>query len=245
MPGRLPSSNDFPSHLSLTITAPLVNDQPVNILVLLHGLGDTHASFAKLGTQLALPETCCISLHAPTPLPFELGGFHWGDDIVFDHATGGLEFDTGFSKAVTTVREEVIEKGLVKECRYEPRDIMLFGFGQGGMAALAVAASMSEELGGVVSIGGPSPASIQPRSGKSKTPVLLLGGASKTLVTTSAIDNLERIYQNMDYHKWSKPGDGMPKSREEMLPIMRFFSKRLRSRKCMPEGSVEVCLRLG
>jgi hypothetical protein len=32
----------------------------------------------------------------------------------------------------------------------------------------------------------------------------------------------------------------MPRSREEMLPIMRFFARRLRSRGGVPEGAVEV-----
>ncbi len=34
--------------------------------------------------------------------------------------------------------------------------------------------------------------------------------------------------------------DSMPRSREEMLPIMRFFARRLRSRGGVPEGAVEV-----
>jgi len=240
MPGQLPVSNDFPPHLYLTITPPPANDQPVNVLILLHGLGDTNGSFTRLGRQLALPETCCISLRAPTPLPFELGGFHWGDDIVFDPANEDVEFDTGFAIAMKAIGQNVIEDTLIKKCGYQPRDVMLFGFGQGGMAALAVAASMLAELAGVVSIGGSSSTSIQPRSEKSRTPVLLLGGSLKTLVTRSVVDGLKRTYFNVEYHRWSKIGDGMPQNREEMLPIMRFSSRRLRSRKGVPQGSVQT-----
>jgi len=240
MPGRLPVSNDFPPHLHLTITPPPANGQPVNVLILLHGLGDTNGSFTRLGGQLALPETCCVSLRGLTPLPFELGGFHWGDDIMFDPADEGIEYDTGFAKAMKTVGQNVIEDALVKKCGYQPREIMLFGLGQGGMAALAIAASMPAELAGVVSVGGSSPTSVQPRLEKSRTPVLLLGGSSKTLVTRSVVDGLKGIYSDAEYHRWSKIGDGMPQNREEMLPIVRFFSRRLRSRKGVPQGSLQI-----
>ena len=45
---------------------------------------------------------------------------------------------------------------------------------------------------------------------------------------------------HVEYHKWDRAGDGMPRNRDEMLPIMRFFARRLRSRKGVPEGSIEV-----
>lgn len=240
MTGRLPVSKDFPPHLHFTIIPPPANEQPVNVLILLHGLGDTNGPFARLGGHLALPETCCVSLRAPTPLPFELGGFHWGDDIIFDPAEKGVEFDTGFAKAMKTIGQNVIEDTLAKKCGYQPRDIMLFGLGQGGMSAMALAGSMLVELAGVVSIGGPFPTSVQPHAKKSRTPVLLLGGSSKTLVTKSVVDGLKAIYSDAEYHRWSKIGDGMPQNREEMLPIMRFLSRRLRSRKGVPQGSVQI-----
>ena len=240
MPGRLPTTKDFSAHLSLTITPPPAQDQPVNVLILFHGLGDTNASFANLGTRLALPETCCISLQAPTPLPFGLGGFQWGNDIAFDPSTGEMEFDTGFGKVINVIENDLIRDGLVKQCGYQPRDILMLGFGQGGMAALAVAALMMEELGGVVTIGGPAPASMTPRLEKSKTPITVLGGSSKTVITRNALETLERQFQTLEYHQWSKVGDGMPSCREEMLPIMRFFASRLQSRKGVPKGSVEI-----
>jgi len=241
MPTRLPVVADFPSTIELTITPPpALSPQLTNVLILLHGLGDTAASFTTLGKQLSLPETTCISLQAPTPLPFQLGGFHWGDDIQFDSATGQMDFDTGFAKAVRVLKHDIIEDGLVQECGYKPREIMFFGFGQGAMVALATAVSMSEEeLGGIISIGGPLPDSTI--SAKDvKTPVLVLGGRSNTLVTRTSLHKMKACIQNVEYHKWTREGDGMPQDRDEMLPIMRFFARRLRSRKGVPEGSVEI-----
>lgn len=237
---RLPTLSDFPPSIHLTITRPPpTSPQLTNVLVLLHGLGDTSASFTTLGRQLALPETTCISIQAPTPLPFELGGFHWGDDIQFDQATGNMDVDTGFTKIIRIIKDGIIENGLVSKCGYRHREIIFFGFGQGAMAAIAATTSMTEELGGIISIGGPIPASCKHAKALT-TPALVLGGSSNTLITRTALTNLKASFQNVEYHKWSKAGDSMPQSREEMLPIMRFLARRLKSRKGVPEGSVEI-----
>ena len=242
MPGQQPTAEDFPSHLTLSIIPTPASQVPVNVLVLLHGLGDTNASFSNLARQLQLPETTCVSLQALTPLPFDLGGFHWGDDIIFDQATGQMDFDTGFEKAIKVIREEIIQKILIKKCGYQSREIILFGFGQGAMAAMAAVSSMKEEVGGVVSVGGPLPASIvdQGTPAKNRTPILVLGGSSNSLITAEAITKLRKAFEFVEYTKWKKNGDSMPRSREEMLPIMHFFSRLLRSRRGVPEGSVEV-----
>lgn len=239
MPTRLPTTSDFPAYLHLSVTPPPQSSpQLSNVLVLLHGLGDTNASFTNLGKQLSLPETTCIAVQGPAPLPFELGGFHWGDDVQFDQSSGNMELDTGFIKTAKMLQEDIINGALVGKCGYKTREIMLFGFGQGGMAALAAAASMTEELGGVVSIGGPMPSLSATK--QAKTPMLVLGGSSNTLITKSVFTSLKAAFENVQYQKWSRTGDGMPRNRDEMLPIMRFFAHRLRSRKGVPEGSVEI-----
>ena len=244
MPSRLPTASDFSPNLDLAIVPPPVSQEPVNILLLLHGLGDTYASFTNLARQLSLPETACIALQAPTPLPFELGGFHWGDDIIFDQDSGQMDFDTGFLKATKILGRDTLQDVLMKHCGYQPREIVILGYGQGGMAALAASRSLTEELGGIVSIGGPLPSfntgeGALPTS-KNRTPLLVLGGSSKTLVTDTALTRLRSAFDFVEYKRWNKAGDSMPRNREEMLPIMQFFARRLRSRRGVPKGSVEI-----
>jgi len=108
-------------------------------LILLHGLGDTHLPFAKLGTQLELPNTACISIQAPNALPFEATSFHWCDDVIFDSSSNGLDPDGGFKASTLILSDAIIQKGLIEKCGYKPRDIICFGLGQGGMAAMNVA----------------------------------------------------------------------------------------------------------
>jgi predicted esterase len=86
-----------------------------------------------------LPETACISIQGPQGL-LDLGGFHWGDDIIFDSSNGGLDPDAGFKQS-TTLLKGVVQDVLIQKCGYKMREIMVFGFGQGGMAGLNLAGS--------------------------------------------------------------------------------------------------------
>ena len=245
---RLPTKSDFQSSIQLEINPPPKDQAPLNVLLLLHGLGDNEKPFAMLGRQLNLPYTVCISVRGIVPVPALFTGsdapsFHWGDDIIFDQSTGELDLNSGFEKAMAVVLEQVVDQVLIDKCGYKPRDLVILGYGQGGMVGLRIAAHKPElEMGGVVSIGGRLPTSstsATPNS-KAKTPVLVLGGSRSTQVTRSAIDALKAKFLDAEYVKWAKAEDSMPKNRDEMLPIMRFFARRLKSRAGVPEGAIEI-----
>lgn len=148
--------------------------------------------------------------------------------------------DTGFSKAVRTIKEDVIEKTLVQRCGYSHRQIMFFGLGQGAMAALAVAAALKEqELGGVVSLGAVVPVSCEGTTAAT-TPVLVTGGARETMVTRTGLERMRSSFKEVEYRKWERAGDGMPRNRVEMMPVMSFFARRLKSRAGVPDGALEL-----
>ncbi|KAF2754061.1 alpha/beta-hydrolase [Pseudovirgaria hyperparasitica] len=245
MPGRLPNEADFAfsKPIAFSITPPSSSQQPINVLILLHGLGDTHVPFTNLGRQMNLPETVCISIRAPKPLPFDLGGFHWGDDLYFEPSSDAMNKDTGFRASAKLIIEEVVQRALIEGCGYEYRDILFFGYSQGGMAALQVGAELQdEELGGIVCIAGwlPDSAPMLPIDKKSRTPVLLCKAAISSEVPASALARLKDTYQYSEVKEWKRNADGMPRNREEMLPIMQFLARRLRSRKGVLEGAIEL-----
>jgi len=259
MAKKTPVLTDFPSPLTVAISYPNNNGiystsmtPSPNILLLLHGLGDSTASFSSLGRGLNLPETTCITIQAPNSLPLDLVGFHWGDDVMFDTATSGLDMDAGFSRAVKLLVEDVVKKVLVSHCGYQLREILMLGLGQGGMAALAAARDIgrpssllssmasSSSLAGVVSIGAPYPLSASTVGPKNHTPVLLVAGSGFTTVTEVAVQRTRENFEFVELHRWARHGDGMPRNREEMLPVMQFFARRLRSRQGVPEGSIEL-----
>jgi len=177
------------------------------------------------------------------PLPFDIGGFHWGDDLVFDQSTGEMDVDTGFKGALRMVLNQVIQEGLVQRCGYRARDIMIFGYAQGGMVALQAAAEHGgDEFGGVISIGGTLSLSLSLKAldEKSKTPVLVCKGSRSSAVTENAIRRIKDVFEFVEVKEWKKTGDLMPNTREEMYPIMQFFARRLRSTQGVPGGSVEL-----
>lgn len=239
---RLPTKADFPSTLTFDIIPPPFNKAPLNILILLHGLGDSQTSFARLASQLNLRDTACLALRGPNPIPPIFTGsdapaFHWADDVLFDEGKGAIDLDGGFKTAERALGEVV--EGL-RACGFGERGVLWLGFGQGGMAAMHfLCASSSWEFGGVVSIGGKLPSSSAAAT-KSKTPVLLLGGSRSTEVTRSAVDAVKASFADVEYVKWDKREDSMPGSRDEMWPIMKFFARRLKSRAGVPEGAVEL-----
>lgn len=190
-----------------------------------------------------LPETVCIAIRAPKPLPFDLGGFHWGDDFSFDDSIDAVDPDAGFKDAVKLIHNDVIKEVLLKKCGYKARDLVLFGLGQGGMVALQVALEMQdEELGGIVSVGGAISLSVPllPIDKKCKTPVLVCKASIRSSVSASAVKRLTDFYAFAEVKEWKKNGDGMPSNREEMLPIMQFFARRLKSNRGVPAGSMEL-----
>ena len=98
---------------------------------------------------------------------------------------------------------------------------------------------LEQELAGVVSVGGAlpseSPASLKP---KNKTPVLVCAGSNSQWVNSTAEDKLKNVFGDVQISRYRRSGDTMPKSRDEMLPIMQFFARRLRQ--SAPKGTTEL-----
>ncbi|KKK26695.1 hypothetical protein ARAM_001444 [Aspergillus rambellii] len=258
MPTKQPSPSDFPPSLTFTLTPPQQPPQrrpPPNILLLLHGLGDTLPPYTALAKALNLPETTVLAIQAPHALPFDLPGFHWGDDITFDARSGALDMDSGFARATGFLVRDVIGAILVGKCGYALRDVLIWGLGQGGMVALEVARAVGNagpspspspsprELGGVISIGAPvsgSRESVLEKQTKTKTPVLLVSGRDSARLADSAVRRTMDFFEFVEVHAYARKGDVMPRNRDEMTPIMRFLASRLRSWQGVPEGSVEI-----
>jgi predicted esterase len=154
-----------------------------------------------------------------------------------------MDVDTGFKISTRIILDGIIRGALISKCGYKGREIMIFGFAQGGMVGLQAAAEFEgEELGGVISVGGVLPLSLPLKAldKKSKTPILVCKGSRGSAVSDSAVSKFKDAFEFVEVKEWKKTGDGMPSNREEMLPIMQFFARRLRSTKGVPAGSVEL-----
>ncbi|KZL82084.1 phospholipase carboxylesterase superfamily protein [Colletotrichum incanum] len=180
------------------------------------------------------------------------GHFHWGDDITFDPSTDSIAPDPGFSKSYALVVDRLIRETLIARCGWELSDIILFGFGQGGSLALGIASQLrlgpkvvdvtdtpagkpkrsdnaqfdENTLKGVLSIGGPLPQSMVPTvstRGKCKTKTCLVQ------LDDDAFDAVKEEFLDARLVKWKRKDVAMPRDREEMFPLMKFFAECLKS----------------
>lgn len=189
-----------------------------------------------------------MTVQGTAPLPFDLGGFHWGDDVSFDSATGAIDMDAGLVRATRILVEDVVRDTLIRKCGYSLREIMILGFGQGGMVGLVTARELgirnneqqSGSLSGVISIGAPYPLSGSRVGPTNRSPVLLVSGRDSVVVSDEAVRRTKQVFEFVEVSRYARKGDSMPSSRDEMLPVMQFFARRLRSRQGVPEGSMEI-----
>lgn len=158
--------------------------------------------------------------------------------------------DAGFQRSLKLLIDEVIRGVLLRKCGYQLREVMVLGLGQGGMLGLVVArelesssAAGSNETGslaGVISIGAPFPLSGRRGGAKCRSPVLILAGRDSLVVSDEAVRRTKGVFEFVEVHRYARKGDGMPRNRDEMLPVMQFFARRLRSHQGVPEGSIEI-----
>ena len=219
-PSRTPVPADFPPALSMTIVSP---DQPVkSCIILVRGLANNEASLGKHVHALKSkqPQSAFILLRGLQPIEPGNSGYHWAD------ANGTV--DEGFIKTSRVLLEDIIRDGLMAKCSFNPRDIVVLGHGQGGMAALAATACWNcIEFGGVISFGGPMPGYAQlPLGIKAKTPALIYG-ATHGDITPTALQHIKDNFSFIDHHIPPSGQDTIPISDVELIQLLKFFAHRL------------------
>ncbi len=116
------------------------HDAAGNLLLVLHGLGDTPAPFAQFARRLSLPQTCALALRAPLPLPLGLPGGMWHESFEADgNLIDGRRSRNG--RGVERRRLDSLEREtrsrllrllelLTLRCGWEAHNIHVFGFAQ-------------------------------------------------------------------------------------------------------------------
>lgn len=150
---------------------------------------------------------------------------------------------------------------LVDECTWPPQRLHLFGFAQGGSVAAETGlqwwrselekqrsdengdgAYVLRTFGSIVSVCGPL-LSYPTLTTLCATPLLVFHRPppASTALPTGALAALKKGYSHLV--EVGMPGDGMPRSKQEWEPIMRFWSERLGRRPV--EGLYEVVSGVG
>lgn len=206
-----------------------------NLLILLHGLGDTNVPFARLGRSLKLPQTATLALRAPDLVPFLYEqAFQWYPS--FDQL-GDLIERPDPSPALNLLKN--VLNHLTGECGWPPHRIHLFGFAQGGSVAaeaclqwwrreleLSSQSRMTKTsvrpLGSLVTISGPL-LSYPTLSKSCETPVLVFRRPRE--LKNGALDAFRKgFFRVKDVER---AGEGMPRAslKDEWQPILEFWSE--------------------
>lgn len=242
---RVPTEQDFAAlapdlHVALHFPDPPASTTA--ILLLFHGLGDCESPFAAFARAMRLPGVLAVAVRGPSVVPSmmvddeddleALSGtgpshFHWGDDLQLQGSR--LDPDPGFTRALRLVGDRLIRDVLVGRCGWRHDDLLLFGFGQGGTFALALAAD--SRFKGVITIGADIPSAVSMRAAgpANASPMLLCGAADSEAVSSETVQLLRRRFSSVQAVRWTRRADdnGMPRNRAEMTPIMQFLLPKL------------------
>ncbi|CAI5730227.1 unnamed protein product [Hyaloperonospora brassicae] len=231
-----------------------------NLLLLLHGRGDSHEPFARLGEHMALPQTAVVSLRAPLELPFGLGR-SWVDDL--DETGDVIPPDRPHerrSQSLEAAKDYVWSFLRVLHDRYawDYSRLFLFAFSQGACVAFHLAMTLPRDvrLGGVVLAAGGAVAGSHssscsdPRGGAVATPMLQVTGDADNVYPVPLTQRSRRDFARRHsetaaaelFTSVVRPhkGHAMIDAQEDMRHVMRFFSKHLYLRNIALENCSDV-----
>jgi predicted esterase len=214
---RIPTAEELRAlPVVANIIPPKARERVENIIIALHDHSGNEfllQEFAEL--RLRPKDTTCLLLRGVSAVAGKENSYQWKDNLNTFFTTSQL------------ILGEVISALLISKCNFAARRIIVFGQGEGAMAALATLLTWERvELGGVICVGGQLP-SYATLSGdiKSKTAVLLLGGALG-MTTPAAKNRIEQNFSYVDCDLLEGKDDVLPRG-HQLISLQDFFEHRL------------------
>ena len=199
-----------------------------SVVIFLHGYGADGADLLGLADPLAphLPNTAFYAPNAPEPCVNNPMGYQWfpipwmdGSSEEQARASAGQSFAD-----INAFVDDVLEKEGVA-----PRRLVLVGFSQGTMMALAVAPQRPEEIGGVVGFSGRLLDPDAVGQVRSKPQVLLIHGDQDPVVPFESMDIAGKALQQAGFtvygHVMKGTGHGI--SPDGLSVALAFLKDRL------------------
>ncbi|KAL6780805.1 hypothetical protein ACKKBG_A08535 [Auxenochlorella protothecoides x Auxenochlorella symbiontica] len=231
-----------------------------NLMLMLHGLGDSPEPYASLAQSLKIPQTDFLAIRGPLAVPFTENGRCWYDafDADFEILTAssaGKQRIAGLESVCTSLRALIV-RHLFEKGAWHPSQCHVLGFSQGGTVALELTRLLEPGLGlgsCVAVSAGLLPEWLHAHSKSTEVPRERSEqgeGVSRVMLTYDPCDHVvpEREVLATKAYLESRPGryevQARPfsgrghkfwASREEGLAIVEFWSQALSWR---PPGSV-------
>jgi len=188
-----------------------------NIIIVLHDRSGNEYFLQDFAEKYLHPKnTACLLLRGVSTIAGKKDSYHWVDNS-----------DT-FLKLSKIILEDVISGLLISKCNIPARKIILFGQGEGAVAALTTFSTWRRvEFGGVICVGGDLPPYAGPSGDtKSKTAVLLLGG-ELGITTPVAKNHIENAFSYVDCDLLEGKDDALPRTKQQLRSLRDFFCHRL------------------
>jgi len=201
-----------------------------NLLILLHGAGDSHRPFDKLAQTMALPQTATLSINSRTcgiELPFGLGN-SWFQEL--DYASGN-PLPRNHSIREKTLHQAVDYLVVLLNrltTVWEPERIFISGYGAGATVIIETCQLWTgPPLGGAICVGMDGLGGNTETSSPSNiaTPILLLSHDSKLMIECKS--EYEAAHGKNLVETYQQTKKGMISGPSEMEAVMKFLSKRL------------------
>ncbi|KAJ1915966.1 hypothetical protein IWQ60_008264 [Tieghemiomyces parasiticus] len=225
-----------------------------NLLILFHGLGDTPANFIQAAIAYHIPQTALLAVAGPAPIPYFPEGTGWfpAFDVHGDPLPAGHPDRIRGLKGTREWLARLISSYLCDTKGWRPEEIFLFGFSQGGTAALDLAlcgSPVAGTLGGVVSVSGlPVDEALQTWRGTATskplfevpaaipTPILITCGTADAQIPVSKAETTVTVMKEhlkacrIELLRLPNKGHTMPQSEREIRAILEFLAQHLRLR---------------
>mmetsp|Transcript_21469 Transcript_21469/g.52599 ORF Transcript_21469/g.52599 Transcript_21469/m.52599 type:complete len:366 (+) Transcript_21469:2-1099(+) len=130
--------NRLPKALGGCIWVPPKEMVVSNVLILLPGLGDGPENFAKMARTMGIPQTGCIAMRPPSPLPYGMG-YGWmtsfeDDGELIKPSKGEKRRIESLNESCDLLRHAIVS--IADSFRLPSSRIFLLGFSQGAIAAV-------------------------------------------------------------------------------------------------------------
>ncbi|SCV73468.1 BQ2448_7394 [Microbotryum intermedium] len=191
-----------------------------NLLILFHGLGDSHTPFFKLGQSLSLPQTAILSIRAPLRVPLlEEEAWQWWPS--FDDL--GQVIPNPNPTSTLRLLTQVLDH-LLTTCNWHSSQLHFFGNSQGATCAseLVLQYQPPTPFGSLISISGPL-LSFPAKPTKNPTQVLLV--SRKTQEAGLALPSWKKGFDRIESYVLPLHPSPMPTNDKEWLGIIKFWSQ--------------------
>ncbi|MEP3440437.1 MAG: alpha/beta fold hydrolase [Sulfitobacter sp.] len=172
-----------------------VSGETRSVVVFLHGYGANGADLLGLADPLSehLPDTLFIAPDAPESIPGMPNGYEWFP-IPWIDGSSEEESARGMAQAVDDLNAYL--DALMVDEDVLPEQVVLFGFSQGTMMSLHVAARREDEVAGVVAISGRllNPESLADEA-VSRPPIMLIHGDQDDVVPPQSLPEAAEALQ--------------------------------------------------